>query len=326
MDVDRLKPHLMYELMDTVVARSARPMPRSNKRTVNIDPMITTAMSGPVVFRMFARFVQANFILYPPYDEPYFRWFPDCQVTLWASKPRTLKPCIAFVRSAAVFGSGYRDCSVKILESLVDLCRIEMPFCDYCSVSDIRNLANLLPKITDFETTSEIFLTLLKETSISFPNLKRLTFRDGRFAKNCFPTVKNLIINITESDIHFSESDVERVAQWLKSFTSLTTADIYIHKCPRRYGSTTLRDSEITSLHNAFKSIDYGVPLQLTFKFSNTSFTDQERTITGKQYIEQGFPCFKHVPNSDPAIFIYMDQMPGKTFQHIIEINPSLSH
>uniref|UniRef100_A0A7E4VXA7 F-box domain-containing protein n=1 Tax=Panagrellus redivivus TaxID=6233 RepID=A0A7E4VXA7_PANRE len=354
MNVAQLKPHLVFEMMETLIARFAGPFPRSTKITINIDPMISAAMSGQAVFRMFARFVQANFILYPPYDEPFFCWFPDRKITLEASNPRTLIPFIEFVHSAAIFGLAYRPAYIKTLERLVrkDLRHIELP---YEQPSGLKGLENILPEIAELETTSNMFLALLSNTNFYFPSLKRLTLKecafdcisqivtvpvefplletfklesDGvhytttkniTFAENCFPTVKNLIINILELDTPFSESDVERVAQWLKSFTSLATANICIHRPVYRNGYCLLRDPEITRLHNAFKSIDFGVPLQLTFKLTFTRFTNPKEKITAEQYIEQSFPSFKRVPDSTPATFIYKDQLPGKTFQHIIE-------
>uniref|UniRef100_A0A7E4VGK9 F-box domain-containing protein n=1 Tax=Panagrellus redivivus TaxID=6233 RepID=A0A7E4VGK9_PANRE len=244
------------------------------------------------------------------------------------------------------------DAFVKTMNSFVDLRHIDMS--EIHGVPDLAlgHLSDAFVNLTDFDVQSDTLVKILKKKTTSFPKLKRLKItgynaeikevvapaarfprltdvdispswprswvdhnesKDLSFSDNAFPTVKNLKINFEENvDDGFVPADFELVVNWLKKFPSATKAkvsmkryvDTYPPGGPERY----------IELHKAFKTTDFGVPLELIF------YVDGRLGWPQDEDYEEQYSCFRCVDNHRYHEVVYKDTLPGKKFSHTMKL------
>uniref|UniRef100_A0A7E4VB08 F-box domain-containing protein n=1 Tax=Panagrellus redivivus TaxID=6233 RepID=A0A7E4VB08_PANRE len=235
----------------------------------------------------------------------------------------------------------------------------------------LRQMSEVFANLTDFDVPAGLFNILVGKFKTKFPYLQRLKLlgemkdiNKVTTAPECFPnlqvievslpfdyynqykssdlvfthplpTVKELSITLEEiSDDGFVDADLQLVKDWLSKFPSLTKAKISLEKSVRNYPLTDSPD-RYTQLHDLFKSIDFGVPLDLSFtadgRVPYPNYVDPDEVPEDEidlddlapyfEYYERPFIYFNHTHGFSTERFVYKYAMPGKKFEHKINLD-----
>uniref|UniRef100_A0A7E4V6G6 FBA_2 domain-containing protein n=1 Tax=Panagrellus redivivus TaxID=6233 RepID=A0A7E4V6G6_PANRE len=301
-------------------------------RKFGIDRLIDCAMSSKTALHNFVQLLRRESTLRFRHSDVYFH-LNDRSLALVSDWSEAIDAFFKFAKKVSFY-----EVNCELNDAAVD-----------AFVETMERFV-VFANLTDFDVRSDSMVLILKETDFPFSNLERLKITEDVdeiigivttaerfplletveitseslswlgveiskklvFAENPFPMIKNLNIYIGEQDNDgFTESDIKLVAGWVKKFPSLKKATITIKKEIR--GSDTAR---YLSLHNAFKSTDFGVP-SLIIHYTETG--EVRYDPTDEKY-KDNFVRFVHVGTFRYETFEYKDSMPGKTFKHTLEL------
>uniref|UniRef100_A0A7E4V7W0 F-box domain-containing protein n=1 Tax=Panagrellus redivivus TaxID=6233 RepID=A0A7E4V7W0_PANRE len=319
-----------------------------NGRLEATDFVIQLALTGKVAFRRFVqlfreifelRFRRKGMYLHDSHRNTGSFGLPTFLFDLARSFYKFITKATFFkIR----FGDGGCDGFVKCLEDMVDLRHIDMSGKHEIDISVLQKMGKVFAKVVNFNIDAATFLLLLSYTDFSFPELERLkvTGRYEHFNRMVtpserFPKLEFVDINsrsmsknfkelarrlrsgsganISADRCVFVETDLAIVKYWLTKFPSLNHAEITIVKFVAEYPHTNHGREDW--LHAAFRSFDFGVPLDLAFRLhsSSPSFWAEslQDRLSSFDYDDQ---------HNNYVFFTYKDVMPTKTFEHSINL------